>query len=237
MAAVEEVGGILRSRVHARIGLLGNPSDGFNGSCISLSLKNFHAEVGPALRACSASRWERSVNSEQRWIDAPTRVAPSAAARHLDSTACHRSQVMLTPSPTLRLQRNPECDASQFDSLGSVARHLRGWGYNGGVRLLQAMCKRFYEHCRARDIPLPLDAGNFTLSYTTTIPRQVTCCNAWQLSHSARPGMCSPAAAAPPQPCAPACPCNTPASDQHNATAMQPQCNRNATATRPCSAA
>lgn len=45
MAVVEEAAGILRSRVHARIGLLGNPSDGFEGSCISLSLANFHAEV------------------------------------------------------------------------------------------------------------------------------------------------------------------------------------------------
>lgn len=37
--------GVIRSRVHSRIGLLGNPSDGFGGACISLSLANFHAEV------------------------------------------------------------------------------------------------------------------------------------------------------------------------------------------------
>jgi hypothetical protein len=33
------------SRVHARIGLLGNPSDGYNGKTISFSLANFYAEV------------------------------------------------------------------------------------------------------------------------------------------------------------------------------------------------
>lgn len=33
------------SRVLARIGLLGNPSDGFGGACISLSLANYWAEV------------------------------------------------------------------------------------------------------------------------------------------------------------------------------------------------
>lgn len=33
------------SRVHARVGLLGNPSDGFYGKTISFSLKNFYAEV------------------------------------------------------------------------------------------------------------------------------------------------------------------------------------------------
>ena len=53
MAAVEEAGRVLRSRVHARIGLLGNPSDGFNGSCISFSLANFHAEVRCAAKSCA----------------------------------------------------------------------------------------------------------------------------------------------------------------------------------------
>jgi len=32
-------------KVHARIGLLGNPSDGYHGRVISLSLKNFSAQV------------------------------------------------------------------------------------------------------------------------------------------------------------------------------------------------
>jgi glucuronokinase len=44
--AVEALGnGSFRSRVHARIGLLGNPSDGYNGRCLSLSLENFWADV------------------------------------------------------------------------------------------------------------------------------------------------------------------------------------------------
>lgn len=33
------------SRVYARVGLLGNPSDGYNGCTVSLSLMNFFAEV------------------------------------------------------------------------------------------------------------------------------------------------------------------------------------------------
>lgn len=32
-------------RCYARVGLLGNPSDGFFGKTISFSLANFHAEV------------------------------------------------------------------------------------------------------------------------------------------------------------------------------------------------
>jgi glucuronokinase len=36
---------IVQSRVHARIGLLGNPSDGYGGKTIAVSLENFWAEV------------------------------------------------------------------------------------------------------------------------------------------------------------------------------------------------
>jgi glucuronokinase len=39
------------SRVHARIGLLGNPSDGFYGKTVSLALANFYAEVTLTPRA------------------------------------------------------------------------------------------------------------------------------------------------------------------------------------------
>eukprot|EP00879_Flechtneria_rotunda_P025024 GHRR01026556.1.p1 GENE.GHRR01026556.1~~GHRR01026556.1.p1 ORF type:complete len:305 (+),score=81.79 GHRR01026556.1:33-917(+) len=38
-------GNSITSRVHARVGLLGNPSDGFFGKTISFSLGNFYAEV------------------------------------------------------------------------------------------------------------------------------------------------------------------------------------------------
>jgi glucuronokinase len=37
--------GEIKSRVYARIGLLGNPSDGYNGVCIAISLANYWAEV------------------------------------------------------------------------------------------------------------------------------------------------------------------------------------------------
>lgn len=46
-----------------------------------------------------------------------------------------------------------------------------GEGYYGGVRLLMATCKMFHVHCAAHDIVL--HDRNFTLSYDTTIPRQV----------------------------------------------------------------
>lgn len=62
-AGVEELpGGVLRSRVHARIGLLGNPSDGFGGVCISLSLANHWAEVRRTAAACIAHAARLSLN-------------------------------------------------------------------------------------------------------------------------------------------------------------------------------
>ena len=36
---------VVRCVSHARIGLLGNPSDGYGGKCLSLSLANYAAEV------------------------------------------------------------------------------------------------------------------------------------------------------------------------------------------------
>ena len=48
---------------------------------------------------------------------------------------------------------------------------LSNEGYYGGVRLLMAICKVFYNYCRENGINL--HARNFTLSYDTNIPRQV----------------------------------------------------------------
>jgi hypothetical protein len=43
----EDASPTISKRVHARVGFLGNPSDGFYGKTISFSLKNFYAEVQP----------------------------------------------------------------------------------------------------------------------------------------------------------------------------------------------
>lgn len=97
---------------------------------------------------------------------------PLAAARpaHLSRPL----QVTLAPSPTLRFLPNPKCDALEFDGgLEAFGRHVRGCGFYGGIRLLQAMCRTLLDHCHERGIALPPSAGPFTLSYCTTIPRQV----------------------------------------------------------------
>lgn len=113
----------METEIHARAGLLGNPSDGYFGKTISCLVGNFTARV----------------TFEQ--------------------------------SEYLRLLPHPQCDPTEFISLAELASVYGEQGYYGGLRLVQAACKRFYEVCAARG--LTLDAPNFTASYDTTIPRQV----------------------------------------------------------------
>eukprot|EP01063_Lacrimia_lanifica_P027124 TRINITY_DN3763_c0_g1_i1.p1 TRINITY_DN3763_c0_g1~~TRINITY_DN3763_c0_g1_i1.p1 ORF type:complete len:640 (+),score=262.56 TRINITY_DN3763_c0_g1_i1:69-1988(+) len=108
---------------YARVGLMGNPSDGFFGKTIALTVKNFWAEV----------------------------------------SIFESEQVRLVPH---RLN-----DPNEFGSLNDLFTISKREGYVGGLRLMQASCKKFYEYCTLNGIALP--KKNFTLSYDTNIPRQV----------------------------------------------------------------
>ena len=81
------------------------------------------------------------------------------------------ARVTLWDSEVLNIVASPQHDPRRFDSLEDLANRAQRLGYYGGVRLLLATCKRFWEFCREREIALP--TKNFTLSYTTDIPRQV----------------------------------------------------------------
>lgn len=111
------------SRAYARVGLVGNPSDGFYGKTISLSIENFWAEVS------------------------------------------------IKESRELVLQPHPLNDPTSFGSLQDLHGISRKEGYLGGLRLLQATCKKFYEYCAKKGVAL--HRRNFTISYDTNIPRQV----------------------------------------------------------------
>jgi len=113
----------ITKRAHARVGLLGNPSDGFFGKTIAVSLANFWAEVS------------------------------------------------IVGSARLRLVPHPLNDPNEFGSLADLHGISRKEGYQGGLILLQATCKRFYEHCSQAGIALA--RRNFTLRYSTNVPRQV----------------------------------------------------------------
>ncbi len=112
----------VEGRAYARAGLLGNPSDGYFGKIIAVSVKNFSAEVA------------------------------------------------LEESDALRIL-TPEYDGNTFDSLKGLVDGVSLYGYYGGVRLVKAGIKRFYQHCQDREIRLA--DRNFSLTYSSTIPRQL----------------------------------------------------------------
>ena len=113
---------LTRKRAYARAGLLGNPSDGYNGRTISISVRNFWAEV---------------VLYEWDTVD-----------------------IVLA-----------EGDRATFGSIQDLTRDVRLHGYYGGIRLIKATIKRFVDYCQAQHVSL--HDRNFSVRYTTTIPRQV----------------------------------------------------------------
>ena len=113
---------IVRERAYARVGFVGNPSDGYYGKTIAFTIGNFFAEV------------------------------------------------LLYESPELELRPGPQ-DHAVFESMDDLVENVHRTGYYGGVRLLKAAVKTFDSYCRERDIELP--DHNFTVRYSTSIPRQV----------------------------------------------------------------
>ena len=80
------------------------------------------------------------------------------------------AQVVLFESPELHLEMN-ERDEATFESIDELARKVRQFGYYGGIRLLKACCKRFFDYCTKHGIEL--HGRNFTLRYSSNIPPQV----------------------------------------------------------------
>ncbi len=113
---------LIEEYAYARAGLLGNPSDGYFGKTIAISIKNFRA-------------WVRLIESSELRIVA-------------------RDQ-----------------DASEYRSIKDMVEKISMYGYYGGVRLIKAAIKIFFEYCRENDFRL--GEKNFTIRYDSTIPRQL----------------------------------------------------------------
>jgi glucuronokinase len=113
---------IVRTRAYSRAGLAGNPSDGYFGKTLSVTIKNFFAEV------------------------------------------------TLYETPELEIIPN-ERDHSSFDSFEHLVHDVRRHGYYGGIRLIKAAAKKFWEYCQEKGIVL--QDKNFTARYSSTIPVQV----------------------------------------------------------------
>jgi glucuronokinase len=113
---------IIDTFAYARAGLLGNPSDGYYGKTISISIKNFGAHVS------------------------------------------------LYETPELHIEQQKQ-DQNLFRNIHELVETVGLTGYYGGDRLIKATIKRFYDYCREQNIRL--HGRNFTLCYSSSIPRQV----------------------------------------------------------------
>ncbi len=82
----------------------------------------------------------------------------------------YRANLMLYETPELDLQPSFR-DHTHFSSIEHLASDVSTYGYYGGIRLLKATIKRFYEHCCENGIEL--DNRNFTIRYESDIPNRL----------------------------------------------------------------
>ena len=80
------------------------------------------------------------------------------------------AEVILYESPELQILPNTR-DHSVFAGIAELAEDVRLFGYYGGIRLLKAAVKRFYDHCCEQGVRL--DKRNFTIRYRSDIPHLV----------------------------------------------------------------
>lgn len=80
------------------------------------------------------------------------------------------AEVVLYQTPELEILPAAR-DHSRFLSIRDLQRDVRRHGYYGGVRLLKATIKRFFDYCEENQIQI--DERNFTIRYSSNIPTQV----------------------------------------------------------------
>ncbi len=113
---------IIKTNAYPRVGLIGNPSDGYFGETISFCFSNFKAEV------------------------------------------------VLYQTPELEIFPNIR-DTSVFNNIEGLVDDVKKFGYYGGIRLLKATIKKFYDYCYHNSIQI--DKRNFSIRYSSNIPHQV----------------------------------------------------------------
>ena len=79
-------------------------------------------------------------------------------------------ELVMSESSRIRFQQG-EVDDATFASMDEMARNLRLYGYYGGIRLLKATAKKFFDYCQEHGLALP--KRNFTVEYKINIPRLV----------------------------------------------------------------
>lgn len=80
------------------------------------------------------------------------------------------ARVVLEESHELMIQSSKD-DIPVYKDMQDLVRRVDLYGYYGGVRLIQAAIKKFFEHGQRQNVQL--EKKNFTLRYSTYIPRQL----------------------------------------------------------------
>ena len=112
----------IQTKAYARAGILGNPSDGYFGKIIAITVKDFEAKV-----------------------------------------FCEESHELMIQSH--------KDDIPVYKNIKDLVEKSELYGYYGGIRLIKAMIKKFYEYCQVHCIQL--EKKNFTIRYSSDIPRQL----------------------------------------------------------------
>lgn len=145
----------VEGRCHARIGLMGNPSDGFGGKTISFLIENFSATVTIA--------------------EIPTGL-PSIDS--VSSGSSSSTESLLWTPPSIHIEPHPIHDKTVFRGMDDLYAHSSIHGYYGGVRLIQASCKMFAQRCASVSTIAHTwrsrQRKSIRISYETDIPRMVS---------------------------------------------------------------
>ncbi len=80
------------------------------------------------------------------------------------------ASVKLWESPELEI-RPWRMDSTTFVSMEDLVHNVTSYGYYGGIRLIKAIIKVFYDYCR--ELGIELDRKNFTITYCSNIPIRV----------------------------------------------------------------
>ncbi len=77
------------------------------------------------------------------------------------------ANVVLYETPEIEILP-ADYDSNIFDSISELSEDVELYGYYGGIRLLKAAVKRFYDYCMTENIKI--HEHNFTLRYSSNIP-------------------------------------------------------------------
>ncbi len=80
------------------------------------------------------------------------------------------AEVQLYETPELEILPSFR-DSTKFSDLESMHRDVELYGYYGGIRLLKAACKKFFEY--SRELGVTLEKRNFTIRYNSNIPNRL----------------------------------------------------------------